>query len=123
MRRGGGRRPPRAIGSATRTLTPDAGPGVRAGGDADADRARAPRPGRRADGGARRRSGRPCSSATISSDADRAEDLLDRDRAEVAEPEDLAGQLALAAGEDDAAALDLAVERLPVEAVGDAARR
>ena len=42
---------------------------------------------------------------------------------EVAEPEDLAGQLALAAGEDDAAALDLAVERLPVEVVGDDARR
>ncbi len=38
--------------------------------------------------------------------AERPEDLLERDRAEVAEPEDLAGQLALAAGEDDAAPLD-----------------
>ncbi len=50
--------------------------------------------------------------------AHRAEDLLDRDRAEVAEPEDLAGQLALAAGQDEAAPLELAVERLPVEVVG-----
>ena len=55
--------------------------------------------------------------------ADRAEDLFERHRAEVAEPEDLAGQLALAAGEDDAAPLDLAVERLPVEVVGDVRAR
>jgi len=37
----------------------------------------------------------------------------------VTEPEDLARQLALAAGEDDATSLDLAVERFPVEVVGD----
>ena len=65
----------------------------------------------------------PDASETNSSVLMRAEDLLERDRPEVAEPEDLAGQLALAAGEDDAAPLDLAVERLPVEAVGDAAPR
>src|SRR6185503_268849 len=50
--------------------------------------------------------------------AERAEDLLDGDRAQVAEAEDLPRQLALPAGEDDAAALDLAVERLPVEVLG-----
>ena len=54
--------------------------------------------------------------------AHRAEDLLERDRAEMAQPEDLAGQLALAAGQDEAAALELAVERLPVEVVGDERR-
>ena len=56
-------------------------------------------------------------------DAHRAQDLLDRHRPEVAEPEDLAGQLALTAGEDQPAPLELGVERLPVEVVGDAGRR
>ncbi len=51
--------------------------------------------------------------------AHRPQDLLDRDRSEMAEPEDLAGQLALAAGQDQAAPLELAVERLPVEVVGN----
>ena len=35
------------------------------------------------------------------------------------DPEDLAGQLALPAGEDHPAPLDLAVERLPVETLRD----
>ncbi len=74
------------------------------------------------------RTDRPNAIDANSSDADRAEDLLERDRAEVAEPEDLAGQLALPAGEHDTAPLDLGVERLPVEVVGhdgggDRARR
>ena len=55
---------------------------------------RPPRPARRAG---------PARSTTTSSALDRAEDLLERDRAEVAEPEDLAGELALAAGQDEAA--------------------
>src|SRR5262245_18564477 len=54
---------------------------------------------------------------------DRADDLLEGHRAEVAEPKDLAGQLALATGEDDAALLELAVEGLPVEAVRHLGRR
>jgi hypothetical protein len=37
----------------------------------------------------------------------------------VAQPEDLAGQLALATGQHEAPALELAVERLPVEVVRD----
>ena len=107
--------PSRAIGSATRTLTR---PARRPAGAATPSGSRAaPLRGRRRP--RRARPARPCSSETTSSVLDRAEDLLERHRAEVAEPEDLAGQLALAAGQDEAAALDLAVERLPVEAVGD----
>src|SRR4029079_3681132 len=48
-----------------------------------------------------------------------AESLFERHRPEMAEPEDVAGQLALSAGQDDAASLDLAIERLPVEVVRD----
>src|SRR4029450_4681804 len=44
------------------------------------------------------------------------------DRAEVAEPEDLATELALAAREDDVVGLDRAVERLPVVALGELRR-
>ena len=94
-------------------------PAARRGGDARTTRA--PRRWAARDGRARARPGGPARATTISSVLERAEDLLERDRAEVAEAEDLAGQLALAAGEDDAAALDLAVERLPVEVVGDVA--
>ena len=52
-------------------------------------------------------------------DADRVEDLAEGHRAEVADPEDVPGDLALAAGQDDAARLDRPVERLPVEPLGD----
>ena len=66
---------------------------------------------------------RPCCERHDLERAERAEDLLDRDRAEVAQPEDLAGELALSAGEDHAAPLDLGVEGLPVEPVGDVGGR
>ena len=62
--------------------------------------------------------GRPCWSETISSVLERAEDLLERDGAQVADAEDLAGELALTARQHDAAPLDLGVEGLPVEAIG-----
>ena len=62
---------------------------------------------------------RPLASAAISSVLERPQDLLERDGSEVAQPEDLARQLALTAGEDHATPLDLGVERLPVEVVGD----
>src|SRR5205823_12878191 len=48
------------------------------------------------------------------------DELLDRDGAEVAQPEDLARQLALAAGEDEPAPLQLGVEWLPVEPLANA---
>jgi hypothetical protein len=49
---------------------------------------------------------------------ERAEDLLDGHGAEVTEAEDPALELALATGQHEAAILECAVERLPVEAVG-----
>src|SRR5207249_3114948 len=49
--------------------------------------------------------------------AEASQDLVERDRAQVADPEDLAGQPALAPGNDELAALELGVERLPVEVV------
>src|SRR6185369_11580231 len=51
------------------------------------------------------------------------EDVLDGHRAEMAEAEDLPGQLALPAGEDDAVPLDLPVVRLPVATLAEPGRR
>ena len=104
MGRGGGRCPRWATGSATRTLTRRPRRPCRA---IDARATRAPRPARprRPHPGV---TGRPLAERRDLERAHRPEDLLDRDRAEVAEPEDLAGQLALAAGQDEAAPLELA---------------
>ena len=108
--------PSLAIDSATRTFTRWS----RRPAAARSPRARWPpaAPHRRPPGS----TGRPLRSDTISSVLRSSEDLLERHRAEVAEPEDLAGQLALPAGQHEAAPLELAVERLPVEAVGHGRR-
>src|SRR6266566_8420512 len=52
--------------------------------------------------------------------ADRGEDLVERHRPEVADAEDLAGELALASSNDELASLELAVERFPVQPVRNA---
>ena len=117
--RGARARPSSAIGSATRILMPRRRPG-RAPVAATAERGRPAARGRRPT--PRARPGGPTSTRAGLERRDRAEDLVDGHRAEVAETEDLAGELALAAGEDHAAPLDLAVEGLPVEALGDPGR-
>ena len=65
---------------------------------------------------------RPVLDRRLLEHADRGQDVVRRHRAEVAEPEDPALELALAAGEHEPVPLEGAVERLPVEGLGDPGR-
>src|SRR6185369_1578745 len=107
-RRGAGRRLPRRWVRRRGPSRRDAGAGLDPAAAGDAERVGCGRE-RRANRGA---GGDPPAllEADGLEDRDRAEDLLDRDRAKVPQPEDLAGELALAARQDDAVGLDRAVE-------------
>src|SRR4029078_2404236 len=110
-RRGGGRRLPRRWVRRRGPSRGNAGAGLDPAAAGEAERIR-----RRREPRADSRAGRD-PPALLERDRleerDRPEDLLDRDRAQMPQPEDLAGELALAAREDDAVSLDRAVERLP----------
>ena len=69
-----------------------------------------------------RTAGRP-HARTSSRHADRAEDLVERDRTPGGRSGRSCRQLALPARQDELAALELGVERLPLEVVGDARGR
>ena len=117
MRREAGRRPRCATGSATRILMrPRRLPSMLS------DRRTRGRDLRGGDRGAGRRTAGPRYDRRHLERAHGAEDLLDASPSRDGPTEDLAGQLALAAGQDDAPSLDLAVEGLPVEVLGDRAR-